>query len=148
MKFKKKKQYNININAGDIETSTEIFNNSVNTDACGLGEDINSYDKISDKEKIFKEIIKFNPRANYHNYDNKSVRQMLAILNNYKDKKERLVDKPHIVQYGKKPNNEYDFSDIYLDEHSGDYMIKGLQIGFDTEEEAKDYIIELKREEE
>lgn len=148
MKFRKRKQYNINRNAGNIEISTDMFNNSVSTDACGLGEDIDSYDKMSDRERIFNEIKKLNPRADYQNYRNKSVRQMLAILNNYRDKKKRLTDKPHIPIYNKKDDKEYNFSDIYLDKHSGDYMIKGLQIGFDTEKEAEDYIIELKREDE
>ena len=43
---------------------------------------------------------------------------MLAILNNYRDKKERLVDKPHIAQYNKKQktkNNHKSGSNIHIE---------------------------------
>ena len=147
MKFKKRKRYNINTNAGDIETSTAIFNNSVSTDACGLGEDINSYDTLAEKERVFNEIKKINPNADRKSYTKKSVRQMLAILNSYKERQKGLTKKPHTPIY-KKHNDVHDFSDIYFDEESGDYMIKGLQIGFDTEQEAEEYIKELNSNEE
>lgn len=146
MRFRKRN--NINKNAGNIEASTAIFNNSVSSDIGTMGEDIDSYDRLAEKEKIFNEIKKLNPNADRKNYDKKSIRQMLAILNNYRDGKKRLVDKPHIVKYNPEHDKKYDLSDIYLDDDSGDYMIKGLQIGFETEKEAEEYIKELNSDEE
>ena len=85
MKFRKRRKYNTN--AGDVETSASIFNSSVSPNIGAMGEDIDSYDRLADKEKLFNEIKKINPKANRKNYDKKSVRQMLAILNNYKTRK-------------------------------------------------------------
>lgn len=146
MRFRKRN--NINKDAGNIEASTAIFNNSVSSDIGTMGEDIDSYDRLAEKEKIFNEIKKLNPNADRKNYDKKSIRQMLAILNNYRDGKKRLVDKPHIVKYNPEHDKKYDLSDIYLDDDSGDYMIKGLQVGFETEKEAEEYIKELNSDEE
>ena len=144
MKIKKKKDYNININAGDVELGTSMFNNSVSSDIGTMGEDIDSYEK----EKLFNEIKKLNPNANRENYENKSIRQMLAILNNYKDGKKRLTNTPISKTYDRKNNKEYTYKDIYIDRHSGDYMIKGFQIGFETQKEAEDFIKELNSDEE
>lgn len=148
MKFRKRRKYNINTNAGDVETSASIFNSSVSPDIGAMGEDIDSYDRLADKEKLFNEIKKINPKADRKNYDKKSVRQMLAILNNYKDNQKRLTDKPIIKPYKRKNDRDYSYDDIYEDEYSGDYMIKGLQIGFETEKEAEEYIKELNSDEE
>ena len=147
MYFRKRK-YKYNKNAGDVEASTAVFNNSVSPDIGTMGEDIDSYDRLAEKEKIFNEIKKLNPNADRKNYDKKSIRQMLAILNNYRDGKKRLTDRPHIVKYNPEHGKKYDFSDIYFDDDSGDYMIKGLQIGFETEKEAEEYIKELNSDEE
>lgn len=148
MKFRKRKKYNINTNAGDVETGTSIFNSTASPNIGAMGEDIDNYDRLAEKEKIFNEIKKLNPNADRKNYDKKSVRQMLAILNNYKDGKKRLVDKPHIVKFNPERDKKYNFSDIYIDDDSGDYMIKGLQVGFETEKEAEEYIKELNSDEE
>lgn len=148
MKIKKKRNYNINKNIGDIETNISIFNNSMSSDIGTIGEDIDSYDKLDEKEKLFNEIKKLNPNANRENYENKSIRQMLAILNNYKDGKNRLINKPISSTHYRKNNKEYTYKDIYIDRQSGDYMIKGFQIGFETQKEAEDFIKELNLDEE
>lgn len=148
MKIKKKRNYNINKNAGDVELGTSMFNNSVSSDIGTIGEDIDSYDKLDEKEKLFNEIKKLNPNANRENYENKSIRQMLAILNNYKDGKSRLINKPISSAHHRKNNKEYTYKDIYIDRQSGDYMIKGFQIGFETQKEAEDFIKELNLDEE
>lgn len=148
MKIKKKRNYDINTNAGDIELGTSMFNNLVSSDIGTMGEDIDSYDKLDEKEKLFNEIKKLNPNANRENYENKSIRQMLAILNNYKDGKNRLINKPISSTHNRKNNKEYTYKDIYIDRQSGDYMIKGFQIGFETQKEAEDFIKELNSDEE
>lgn len=142
----------LNPSAGDVEAGNTIFNNSISTAAPvstggeSMGEGIESHDTLLDRQKIFNEIKQLNPNANYKNYENKSIRQMLAIRNNYRDGKKRLVDKPDIPKF--KLNKNYRPSDIYLDKHSGDFMIKGLHLGFETEEEARSYIKELNSNEE
>lgn len=148
MKIKKKRNYDINTNAGDVELGASVFNNSVSSDISTMGEDIDSYDKLDEKEKLFNEIKKLNPNANRENYENKSIRQMLAILNNYKDGKSRLINKPISSTHRRKNNKEYTYKDIYIDRQSGDYMIKGFQIGFETQKEAEDFIKELNLDEE
>ncbi len=147
MKIKKKRNYNINTNSGDVELGISMFNNSVSSDIGTMGEDIDSYDKLDEKEKLFNEIKKLNPNANRENYENKSIRQMLAILNNYKDGKSRLINKPIPSTHHRKNNKEYTYKDIYIDRQSGDYMIKGFQIGFETQKEAEDFIKELNSDE-
>lgn len=151
MYFRKRKS-KYNKNAGDVELASSIFNNSISssdastnasTTVSTIGEDINDYDRLTDKEKIFNEIKKLNPNANRKNYDKKSVRQMLAILNNYKDGKKRLTDKLHVVKYNPERDKKYNYSDIYFDDDSGDYMIRGLHLGFESEKEAEEYIKEL-----
>ena len=134
----------LNPNAGDVEKSSEIFNNSIDSNviSTGLAESVDDYDTEEEKYKIFNEIKKINPNADYKHYDKKSVRQMLAILNKYKEKnKHILTDKPK--QFNYQPKQEYNNSDIYYDSDSDDYMIKGLNISFSTEEEAREYIKEL-----
>lgn len=148
MKFKKKRNYNINRNAGDVELSSSIFNNSVSPNIGTMGEDIDSYDKSAEKERIFNEIKKLNPNADKKNYNKKSVRQMLAILNNYRDGKKRLTKKPISLKYKKKGNKEYTYNDIYRDSDTDDYMIKGFQIGFETQKEAEDFVKDLNSDEE
>lgn len=148
MKIKKKKYYNINTDAGDVELGASMFNNSISPNIGTMGEDIDSYDRLAEKEKIFNEIKKLNPNADRKNYDKKSIRQMLAILNNYKDGRNRLIKKPISPRYKRKGNKEYTYGDIYRDSDTDDFMIKGLQIGFETMKEAEDFIKDLNSDEE
>lgn len=133
----------LNPDAGNVEKGTEVFNSSTGDVATtSLGESVDDYDTESEKQQIFNKIQMINPNADYDNYKKKSVRQMLAILNNYQDKsKKRLVNKPKQVEFTNK--NNYNNHDIYYDADSDDYMIKGLNIGFSTEEEAREYIKDL-----
>lgn len=60
-----------------------------------------SEDEVSDKYNIFQQIKIINPNAKYSNYKNKSVNEMLAILQSYRDsqnksKKQKVSPKVNI----------------------------------------------------
>ena len=153
MKFKiprKKKEKSfgyfssLNPNAGDVEKGSDFFNSTVADGASGLTEET----ELEQRQRIFNEIKQINPRADYSNYaDPKkmSIGRMIAIRNNYRKNKEfqnKQKQKENEVNHKVNYNKE-----IYYDEETDDFMIKGLNIGFDTEQEAREYLRELENEE-
>ena len=81
-----------------------------------------SEDEVSDKYNIFQQIKVINPNAKYSNYKNKSVNEMLAILQSYRDsqnksKKQKVSPKADISkkQIGLVHLNNNNFEVLFSD---------------------------------
>lgn len=73
----------------------------------GVRGELDESTELEDKSKIFNQIKKYNKNANYDNYKDKSISQMLVILQKYRDKAKSVelekgteVIKPE-MKYGK-----------------------------------------------
>ena len=156
MKIKKKKNSfgyftSLNPNAGDIEKGTDFFNSTTVADTGSAvgNSSLAEENELEKKQQLFNQIKKINPNANYDNYENMSINRMLAVLNSYKRRLEKINQKEEPKMQKRNIDIEdIDYRDIYYDRDTEDFMIKGLGIGFDTEQEAVEYLKELKREEE
>ena len=145
---KKKKEFgyfsSLNPNAGDVEKGADFFNSTIADGASGLTEET----ELEQRQRIFNEIKKINPNANYDNYSDPKkmpIGKMIAIRNNY-------INKQKLQNQQKEKENEINHKtnyskEVYFDDETGDFMIKGLNVGFDTEKEAIDYLRELEKEE-
>lgn len=94
-----------------------------------------SESEVTDKFAIFQQIKIINPNANYSNYKNKSIKEMLAILQSYRDDQKKF----------KSNNSTEDFldSDEYkelMSQSKQKHVYYDASYDYDESNEAKDEI--------
>ena len=138
----------LNPDAGDVEKGIEFFNHASGTDgnseggeSISMGEGYRQ-NELEEKQKLFQKIKSINPNANFKNYKNMSINKMLAIYNSYNKIQKKRTKKSN-VQSKELPKDE----DVYFNKSKGDFMIRGLDLRFETEKEAVKFARELRKEE-
>lgn len=92
--------------------------------------------EVEDKYKIFQQIQLINPNAKYSNYKNKSVNEMLAILQSYKNNREKFKSK-------EQSDEEFFNSEEYVDlmsQPKQKHVFYDTGYDYDESNEAKDEI--------
>lgn len=136
--------YFVKLNGGDVEKGIECFNHAMGADTSsseGAGEAADAgaamgegYSDDQRKQQLFKEIQEYKPDADFENYKNFTLNQLLAVKQRYANKAARNKKKAKITFFEPK------LGKIYQDPETGYYRIENMKGDFPSYEDAEEYI--------